>query len=383
MDLLNRADIQSLAAAQGEGMRVSLFMPTHRYGGGVQADQLQWKNLVNAVESMLSEEMRRPDVEALLAPARELQSDSLAWQHMSDGLVMFLGPGENRTYRVPASLPVLATAGHHFVTGPLMRLLSGDAHFLLLAISQGQVRLMGGSRHTVRQIELDDVPTSLSDVVEPGAVRSDAMARPLSGGRGGRAVFFGHGAGDDDAKKDDLMRFLREVGAGLHDVLAGQTAPLLLAGLEQNVSAYREVNTYANVLDEAVLRNPDDLSADELHQLAWPIVEARLRAERTALIERFNELAGTGRVSDDLAVISDAALQGRVDTLFIRSDPWCWERAVDASDTPVVRLGGDDRFAVCEAVDRAAIHTLANGGQVHATSHEVSTTAEVAAILRF
>lgn len=382
MDLLNRTDIQTLAASGGDGMHVSLFIPTHRYGGEVQGDQLQWKNLVSAVDALLTDEMRRSELDALLAPARELQNDSMAWQHMSDGLAMFLSPQGHHTYRIPASLPLLATAGDHFVTGPLMRLLSGDAHFLLMAISQGQVRLMDGSRHTVRQIELDDVPTSMSDVVEPDG-RSAPMARALTGGRGGRAVFYGHGGGDDDAKKEDLVRFLREVAAGMRDILAGQTAPLILVGLEQNVSAYRDLNGYANVLDEAVLRNPDDLSAEELHRLAWPIVEARLRSDRTALIDRFRSLTGSGKVSDDLAVITEAAAQGRVDTLFIRSDPWCWEEVVAPSDTPVVRLGADERFVVCEAVDRAAVDTLANGGTVHATSREVSAEAGVAAILRF
>lgn len=114
MDLLNRTDIQTLAASGGDGMHVSLFIPTHRYGGEVQGDQLQWKNLVSAVDALLTDEMRRSELDALLAPARELQNDSMAWQHMSDGLAMFLSPQGHHTYRIPASLPLLATAG-----GPL------------------------------------------------------------------------------------------------------------------------------------------------------------------------------------------------------------------------------------------------------------------------
>ena len=383
MDLLNRSDIQSLVASEADGIHVSLMLPTHRFGSGIQADQVQWKNLVHGAESVLLQEMRRPDVEALLAPARELLNNNLPWQYMSDGLAMFLTPAGSQMVRIPASLPTLAAVGEHFVTGPLMRLLSGDAHFLLLAISQGSVRLMDGSRHTVRQIELDDVPTSLADVVEPSG-RSDSMARSLTAGRGGRAVFYGHGVGADEAKKDDVIRFFREVETGLREVLAGQTAPLVLVGLEQNVSAYRELNTYSEVLDEAVLRSPDELSADELHQVAWPLVEGRLRADRTRLISRFHDLKGTGgQVSSDVDAVSDAAEQGRVETLFIRSDPWCWERVEDGGDPPVVRLGSDDRFAVCEQVEDAARHTLAFGGMVHATSQEVVPDSELAAILRY
>lgn len=383
MDLLNRSDIQSLAASDVGGMHVSLMMPTHRFGGGIQADQVLWKNLVSGAEALLQQDLRRAEVDAILAPARELLNNNLAWQFMSDGLAMYLSSAGARMFRIPASLPTLAAVGDHFVTGPLMRLLSGDAHFLLLAISQGSVRLMDGTRHTVRQIELDDVPTSLADVVEPSG-RSDSMARTLNAGRGGRAVFYGHGVGADEAKRDDVVRFFREVEAGLREVLAGQSAPLLLVGLEQNVAAYREVNTYARVLDEAVHRSPDELSVDELHGVAWPLIEGRLRAERTRLIERFRELLATGgQVSTDADAVSDAAEQGRVDTLFMRADPWCWEQVLDGGEPAVVRLGTDDRYAMCEQVEAAAVATLTHGGSIHASSQEVVPDSELAAILRY
>ena len=132
MDLLNRSDIQSLAASDVGGMHVSLMMPTHRFGGGIQADQVLWKNLVSGAEALLQQDLRRAEVDAILAPARELLNNNLAWQFMSDGLAMYLSAEGARMFRIPASLPTVAAVGDHFVTGPLMRLLSGDAHFLLL-----------------------------------------------------------------------------------------------------------------------------------------------------------------------------------------------------------------------------------------------------------
>ncbi|GAB3812766.1 hypothetical protein GCM10028820_06380 [Tessaracoccus terricola] len=383
MDLLNRNDIQALATSRAEGIHLSLFIPTHRVGPEMQGDQVRWKNLVNGVEAMLLEEMRRPDVEALLEPARELLNNSPAWQRMGDGMAMFLRPGWHQTYRIPASLPILATVGDHFVTGPLMRLLSGDEHFFLLAISQSKVRLMDGSRHTVEQVELGDVPTAVADVLEPPDPESGALVRPMSGNRGGLAVFHGHGAAAEDARKDDLLFFLRQVSSGLDEILRGQSAPLVLVGLEQNVVAYREVDNYGNTLAEAVHHNPDDLSVQQLHDLAWPIVEARLRSERDDVIARARQLDGTGRVSSDLTFIREAAQQGRVETLFMRADPWCWEEATGDTGADVVRLGGDDRYVVCEHVDQSAADTLANGGFVYATSQAVVPDSPVMAILRY
>ncbi len=382
MDLLTDKDIQKLATAGGDGIHVSLFMPTHRYGSEVQADQLQWKNLVSGVEAVLKEEMRRPDVEALLKPARDLQQDSMAWQYMSDGLAMFLTPGSHQSYRLPAPLPELATVGDRFITGPLMHLLSGDEHYLMLGLSQNEVRLLNGSRHSVVQVELDDVPTSLKDAIEPAEPRSNTMTRPASTGGRGRAVFYGHGTGDDSSKENDLNLFMRQVADGMTEILRDQQAPLVLVGLDASVAAYRDANKYSHVLDEAVIRNPDDLSVDQLHELAWPLVETRLRAERQTVIDRFHELNGTGRGASDLASVQVAAAEGRVDTIFVRAQPWCWERT-SGDDLAVVRLGKDERYAECEALDRAAVDTLNNGGNVYATSQQVVEDSEVAAIMRY
>ncbi len=209
------------------------------------------------------------------------------------------------------------------------------------------------------------------------------MARPAgNAGRGGRAVFYGHGAGDRHLKDDEVVRFLRAVSTGLEDVLAGVASPLVLVGLPQLVGAYREVNAYGHVLDEAVDHNPDQLSVEELHERAWPVVERRLRERRAGVIDHFHELNGTGRVSSDLPTVAQAATEGRVETLFVQADPWCWE-GVSEDPEPVVRLGGDERYAACEAVDAAAVATLTNGGQVHATSQVVAPDSEVAAIFRY
>jgi len=243
MDLLTREDLEAIANLEPGRTHVSLFMPTHRAGSAIEADRLRWKNLVNGVETALLERLRRPDAVELLAPARRLLDDALEWQYMSDALVMYLSSSGHRTYRVPAPMTTLATVGDRTVLGHLLRLLSGDEHFLLLALSQQEIRLMEGSRNTVEEVELADVPTSLEDVTKPKDPRSDAMARPLRG-RGGPAIFYGHGGADTNLKRDEITRFLRAVSQGLKDVLRDQTSPMVLVGLEHLLVAYRELNAY-------------------------------------------------------------------------------------------------------------------------------------------
>lgn len=254
MDLLTRVDLQELARRERDVVHVSLFMLTHRFGDGVEADQIRWKNTLTAVESVLVDGgMRRPDVDDLLAPARALERDRIRWQYMSDGLAMFLRPGQERTFRVPVDVPEVTTIGGRFVVGPLLRILTGDTHFLLLAVSQRRLRLLEGSRHRVEQVMLPDVPTGLREVVAPPEPRSDTMAFATSpAGRGGPAVFYGHGADDKDFKRDEVERFLRQVAGGLDSYLAGEDLPQVLIGLDPLVAMYRDISNYRHIMDDAV-----------------------------------------------------------------------------------------------------------------------------------
>lgn len=95
-------------------------------------------------------------------------------------------------------------------------------------------------------------------------------------------------------------------------------------------------------------------------------------------------LNGTGRVSSDPGLIHEAALQGRVQTLFLQSDPWCWEREA-AGPHATVRLGEDEAHAGCERVEATAVATMSSGGLLHATSETIDpgSDSDMAAILRY
>ena len=57
MDLMTRAEFEELVG-DGDGTRVSLFVPTHRVGTTKESDEdrLRWKNLLGAAEDTLVKE---------------------------------------------------------------------------------------------------------------------------------------------------------------------------------------------------------------------------------------------------------------------------------------------------------------------------------------
>lgn len=378
MDLLTRAEFEKLAAP-AEGVHVSLFMPTHRVGNGREsdADRLQWKNMLTAVESTLVEDgMPKGEAADLLAPAWDLHGDGMAWSHMADGLAAFLRAGEMSTFRVPVEMPQLAAVGNGFVIGPTLPLLT-DQTFLVLALSQKNVRVLRGSRDRIGELDLPDVPSAFEDVFEKEGPQSDSVPRPNASGRvSGGAVYYGSSS-LDNVHKEDVVEFFREVADGVHRYISGRTIPMVLAGLPEWVAVYRDVTRYPHVLDEAVEHNPDAMSADQLREAAWELVSHRLSTEAARLIDRLEEQRGHGSGATGAEEVLTAANEGRVDTLLITPEG-CWG---NGSGTEVVRLGGVAEDP-CELVDVAAMQTLRTGGAVRVVD-ELPGGVPAAAVLRY
>ncbi|HLV04734.1 hypothetical protein [uncultured Georgenia sp.] len=378
MDLLTRNDVAELARVEGTGACVSVFLPTHRRGGDTDADALMLKNLLSRAEDALAAEgLRRPEIDELLRPGRELQNDALAWSHMSEGLALFLSTDEARAYRVPRALPTAVTVGDRFVFAPLLRLLGGREHYLVLTLSQDQVRLFQGGRHGLEPVELPDVPSSVEEVVTVPAGRPSPVARALVGGRRGRAVFFGHGA--SDPKEDAVQRFLREVDDGLKDVLRDRDLPMVLAGLPHTVAAFRELTSYPHVLEETVDRHCDDLSEQELHELTWPIISGLRDRRRAAALSRLRGLLGTGLATTDPAAVERAARSGRVAELVVDEAVPRWGSITEPT---LVHLGTDTEWADAELLDLTARATLAAGGEVTVVE-DAGLPEGIGAILRY
>ena len=357
MDLLSKKELEELSG-KPEGPCASIFLPTHRAGSETRQDPIRLKNLlVQARERLVARGLRTAEADRILEPAQGLLKNELIWRHQGDGLVLFLSPGAFRSYRLPLYFGELVAVTDRYHLKPLLPLLTGDGRFYVLALSQNEVRLLGASRYSVDEVEFgDDVPKSLAD-----ALKFDDPEKQLQlhtgasgGGGGGRAaVFHGHGAEDDS--KDDILRYFRKIDRGLRDILKGQEAPLVVAGVDYLLPIYREANTYPRLVEEGATANPEELSTEELHERAWEITGPRFSVARREAAERYAELAGTGRTFTDPREVVPAAYYGRVDTIFAASE--------DGSAVTAAELESPDAVATRAEVGPSEDSLIEAGGE--------------------
>lgn len=385
MDIIRKEDLKALSKKRN-GWHTSIFMPTHRAGSEIQQDPIRLKNLVAEAERrLIAAGLRSPEAKEQLQPASSLVEDRLFWKRQSDGLAIFLSSDIARHYRLPLDLDELVVIGEQFHVKPLLPLLSGDGQFYVLAISQGEVRLLHGSRYSVGEVDLESVPTSLAEALrfdDPESRLHFHTASGPSGGKGGRpAMFYGQGAPSEDDKVD-ILRYFQKLDAGIQELLADEQAPLVLAGVDYLLPLYQQANGYPHLLEEGIEGNPEHLTAKELHQRAWTIVRPCFVEERAEAAERFRQWFGSPAASDKLAEIVPAAHHGRVDTLFVAIDDEQWGTFDVVTND--VQLHQEAEPADQDLLDLAAVHTLFNGGNVYAVApDQMPGDGPLAALLRY
>ena len=379
MDTFNKEQLQELARTH-ENPSVSLFMPTYRVESEQAQNPIRFKNLLKEAQSQLKEVgHREPEIERLLAPAKELMDQESFWHNQSDGLVAFLTPSSSRFFRLPVNFEALVTVGERFHLKPLFPLIASNNLFYILALSQNDVRLFQGTHYSVSEIEASEIPESIVEALfydDPERQLQAHTGATMNDGRQDQ-VFHGHGRGsgdtDDAAARpnDALRRFFQQIDSGVQEVLEGEKAPLVLAGVEYYLPIYREVNHYNHLVEnEIVAGNPEHLSAKELHEKAWEVVEPMFMASQQTSMEQFEQLRGNGGglASEDLKEIIPAAVFSRIDTVFVPVGEHRWGHYDAEANTVEIHdehMAGDD-----DLYDLAAVHAYLNGGTVHALRKE-------------
>lgn len=360
VDVLTADDAKDLASVQGPC--VSVYMPTHRFGGATVVDAGHLSSLISQASKKLQESgTPKKVIKKILDPLRSLASDTSYWQHQSGGLALFAARGWFSSFRLPMSVSTDVFVGSTFRIRQLIPLLTGDGHFYLLTLSQNTIQLFRGTQFTLGQITANDIPKSMKEAL----AHEDPERQLQSRSSGGDTVqFHGHGTGDE-IDKAAVERFLRAVDQGVVKALGSSRIPLVLACVPYYTPLYRSVTRYPVVHAQSIEGNPEHLRADELHAAAWAIIKEMFNHDRSVQADRYRRVAGTGITSSSLDEIATASTTGRVDVLFINSS--------------ITELPENDATLVNDAVLNALFH----GASIYEAPEVFDNGEPAIALLRF
>lgn len=354
---------------------VSMFMPINQIEP--QKNRIRLKNLwFDAEKKLLQLEMDPHQVKRMLAPLEMILEKLDFWKNQKNGFAAFFTKDSFVWYSVPVHMKELVVVTDRLHLKPLMRNLTHNENFYLLTLSQNQIKFFEATESGINEIILRGMPRNISVATE-----GDGKQLQMHSSGNGTPIFHGHG-GVEENKKGKILEIFRKVNKVVSDFLKTEETPLVLAGVEYLHPIYREANSYQHLIEDSILGNVESLSPTQLFEKALPIVKPVLRRDREIAIEMFEEKLGTGLASQNLIEIFKAALNGRIDTLFVPIGKQQWgnydreknELKIHENAKP----GDKDLFCV------VSTKTLMTGGKVFAVLPEqMPNNTQIAAVMRY
>ena len=364
MGLITKKDIEILDRIHSETC-ISIFIPTHREGEEVRSrkDTLQLKNQLKAVKEKLALEDKDPkEINDLLAPIEELLENSKFWSQQSDGLAIFRSNDFFEKYTVPVYFLEFNYVANEFYLKPLLPMFIGDGMFYVLALELDNVKLYEQTRHSIVEVDVEDlIPARMEEQVgydyEPKSLQYKSRADEY-----GNAMYHGHAEADYD-RKSEIAKYFRAVNKGLMTLLKSKSAPLIVASQEFLFSIYKGENSYKHLIDDPIICNLSETDKFHLHELAWEKVEPIFKDEQIQKIGLFKQHDGTGKTSSDIERVLPAAMEGKIDTLFVQNKAEMW--GIYDPEKRHVRIDQEQTPSNVSLLNKVAVKTFLNGGNVY------------------
>ncbi|MBU3699081.1 MAG: hypothetical protein FGM33_03595 [Candidatus Kapabacteria bacterium] len=358
---------------------LSLYLPTHRTQPERRDDQTRYRQLVRTLSDSLKTAYADDGMTDLLAPFRALERDDAFWNSRRQGLAVFRAPGVFITQHLDRSVPEIAVVADHFHVKPLFRLLQTLEDYNVLCLTRESAQLFVGNRDGLEEVSFATGPMLLINEILGDELSDPGFSNSNSGGTE-RTV--PHTTIEDEVDKD-TERFFRHVDRLVMEIASRATGlPLVVASLPEQAALFHRISRNPNLVDASIIVNPFGIELRDLVQRAWETMRPFALAESQTLIEAYDEAAGHHDGIDGIFSIAQAAVEGRIATLFVEDS----RQIPGKIDELTGKVVFDDLAMtdVNDLLDDIARIVLKHGGTVIVLPTNIMPTSTgAAAILRY
>lgn len=332
---MNRSDIQQLQSIH-DYPALSILLPTHRNHPENRQDAIRLRNLINQAAERLRAEFPSQDIAPIVERLNSLATQ-VDYRHLLDGLSLFVSRHFSGQFYLPFPVKERVVVDKAFATRDLVYALNRSPRYRVLVLSEKPTRLYEAVRDTLAEMETGGFPMMYTG---PGA------GEPLPGGFGIRR----------SAHRDEHMRrFFRQVDNALGEIMAAESVPLIVVGVERYLAFFDEVSKGKRPVLARLTGSHDKTPAAKLAQLVWPLAQAALADQRQAALREL----GTQPYVSGIDEVWRKAQTGRGKLLFVEEG----YRYPAHFDAEADRLLPSNNGAA-DAVDELIEMVLNKGGQV-------------------
>ena len=365
-------------ALASPGPCITLVLPPYHPGEGAESGAAFLKASLQSVTQQFVER-RVPKTMGidLLAPLERLTDDA-AWSTGSHlGCAILRSPEAFCQFRLTQPVRPSLTVAGCFAIRPLLGEFSAPPVFYILSLSKEAVGLFRCWESQAEAIELPArTPMTLREALDFDAPDHDLENRSTSGPTaGGHRIRFGTGSGRETAHIH-LADFYKIVDHGIHELLHESGSPLVLAGVDEDVTAYRALNTYQRLAKESLHGGSKLwLQAAETVVYARSLLSAEERQRQADALKEAAERVAPNRCLTDPHAIVSAAFDGRVRQLYVNETA----NISDVFERRTYRTWGKE-----DLLNLAAVKTLLHRGDAFELPGPMLPAGEAAvALLRY
>ena len=366
--MIKKKDLETLSKIEStDSLCVTIYIPTSRAGNN-QEDKIRFKNALNEAINKLSnlaffanEDDPKKEAKKYLRPALELLENDDFWNHLSDGLTLFVAEDYSNFFILPQKFSHYVAVDKKFYLRKLLPLVQKNNKHFILALSQNEVRFFEGNETSITPIRINDlIPNGMGELI--GSMDRSSTVQQHSAGVAGN-IYHGQGSGKDD-KNEELKKYFREIDAGLMEMLYDETAPLLIYSVDYQIPIYKEVSKYSNIFEEAIIGNPEQDDPVLIHERSWMVIKEFFQEERKEKVDQFMTYLVDGKASFFNLDIIPAAINGKVEVLFVDSEKDNVWGYFDEEKNSVTIHKTKQEDSIC-VLEKAAMATYEQGGIVY------------------
>lgn len=384
MNKITQPVIESLSQEM-KGPVISIYLPTHRYPTPphMQEDQTRFKNLLHEARSKWQDKTSARNIDHTFQQLEEKLDDPTFWHETTEGMAIFATPERYDLYHLPMESEEHVCVGTSFDITPLLILQQYDQPYYLLTLAMHNTKLFKGDMYGLEPVNIE-FPTSPEDALNIDEMFSGSNTRRNQDG--GTTAMSPHGQGDSNqAGTEERIQYFRILDAMIANApIVDSAMPVVVAGTDSEAGDYRQVSKLTNLIQPYIKGNYTNASLQDLHSLAWPLIQQEVVQQRTqTMIEQYNELWGADKSSNDIASIEAAADSGRVATLVVGMIRYTTDTVRDKVDAavPVITFVKDQS---AELLERLSRKVLSKGGMIVGVNTTLTPQkVPVAAIFRY
>ncbi len=366
------------------GPCITLLLPPYRPGeSGESAAAILKTDLQEAAKKLAARKIAEPLIRELLEPLERLSQAEESLAGAASARVIFRSHDVFRQFvlAIPPSPARACIIGDCFSVRPILSSAALAPVVYVLEVTKKAVTLLACGLREVTRTELPKgTPKTLDEAMGFDAPDHDLINRSSAGPSTGAmpGVQFGTGSGREK-QHAHLGDFYRAVDRGVCELLRSTQAPLVLAGVDEDVAIYRSISAYANLLEQGIHGSPGAaVSPAQILQHAHDIALFSFQNRVAHEMAEANERLAPARFSTDPDGILRAAVEGRVSDLYLDENG----RKMGTFAAKV--FGGHANWHDEDLLNVAALETLLRGGAVYSLpTHLMPAGAVAAAAFRY